>query len=100
MWAAKHCSINADFIMLEQSVRFLLCCLENFGNIVLHCETFDRAVTEYFFELGIESSSLLLHNWLYFIMCSTLLEVQRKTEDERKEYAKECENMRRCATPR
>ncbi|CAB3982888.1 Hypothetical predicted protein [Paramuricea clavata] len=31
---------------------------------------------------------------------STLLDVQRKTEDERKEYAKECENMRRCATPR
>ena len=31
---------------------------------------------------------------------STLLDVQRKTEDERREYAKECDNMRRCATPR
>ena len=31
---------------------------------------------------------------------STLLDVQRKTEDERREYAKDCDNMRRCATPR
>ncbi|XP_028391683.1 translin-associated factor X-interacting protein 1-like [Dendronephthya gigantea] len=31
---------------------------------------------------------------------STLLDVHRKTEDERNEYARECESMRRCATPR
>ena len=91
---------NAVFIRPEQVVRFLLCCLDNIVNIFLHCNDW-----VYFLQSGrkaLASTIALsfLHDWLYFIIWSTLLEVQRKTEDERKEYAKECENMRRCATPR
>jgi hypothetical protein len=48
------------------------------------------------FYVGVISAVINLH----ILIFSTLLDVQRKTEDERKEYAKECENMRRCATPR